>query len=672
MQLLVKKIVIMGLLCGVLTTRSIDSVFEKQFNACWTSTSKAALFRDEIKKKEISVNDLVDFFWERYHDFTAADRSFIALTFLDNCLLDLAFNKFSCLLYWLSSEHLRIQCIETCIVSKKIFKLGAISQDFSNLFWGLSSVEHNRLAVLFLENYEDFDTEIIGTILSFVSEPSVKSSYIQNLLKSKNLVTIERAFVYEVCRNLPHQLVKKFLVDHFDLLTAPATIYLVAQLTDDKEREFYLQKLLDSKKCQNVAISKCCTMFEDLRTIDCTSFITKLIEQVITETCTEFELVTLANYLDDDQKKILTEKVLTKSSFTSIFRNRSVKGPLFSSYMDTHVSSLINQIHSPYAEYLKNVADSSFKIKKLTEMLTKLADFTEAEYKKGNIVMFHGQQSQWPFLEQWFNELCSIKYGIGSPKQFVRLRFTKKLILTDQEVQEIRKNGVTWSTHYKYRPKVLFSNLHVLANYSGSNSFLYVAGNSDQTVYSLENSVITAPLEKVFEDFGLTEEYKALLKKDNQLFEKLYKLYNELVKKQGNIGRLLAFSIPKTFAKKLAYSTTSGGPLYPITINGKETTDVVEIAEYFDQVPFANEYCIILSKEITSPAEAYKAEIKMVAFDAFDRSSENYKELCKQFDVVVEAVAATYEKLHPGMAEKIKSQIKNCVGIAAARVAAAA
>ncbi len=478
MALSLKKIIVLGLLCFITATSSIDPTFEKRCNACTTSAAKTAFFCDEINKGIIPVNDLTDFFLKKYVRFTKADASTIAEALLATYFLQL-------------DDPVRIV----------------------NL---LSHSTH--------ENY----------------------------------------------------------------------------------------------------------------------------------------------------KKMWAKKLLKKTSLVTLLTNRLTKGPLFSSYSDRHACQLLNEFYIPYTIYLESIADSSLKLKKLTEMLTKLADFTEAEYKKGNIVLFHGQQSQWPFLERWFNELCAIKYGVGAPQQFVRLRFTQKIVLTDQQVQEIRRDGVTDTTYAEYRPKVLFSNLHVLANDAGSNSLLYVAGNYDQIVYNSEHSVITDPLQKIFKEFGFTQEYKKLMREDEKLFELLYELYNELVKEQGNIGRLIAFSLPQSFAKELVYSTTIGGPLCPIKINGKLTTDVVEIAQYFDQVPFANEYCIILSKEITNPAEAYKAQIKMMTFDALDRSSEAYTKYSTQFKALSDKVAALYQELHPEMAEKIKANIKNCIGVAASRVAAAA
>jgi hypothetical protein len=111
-------------------------------------------------------------------------------------------------------------------------------------------------------------------------------------------------------------------------------------------------------------------------------------------------------------------------------------------------------------------------------------------------------------------------------------------------------------------------------------------------------------------------EYDALIKEMPTLFTDLYGAYKKDVIARGDIGRLIAISMSKDVAQRLAYSSTFGGPHKSIDIDGEPTVDVAKIAEKYEQAPFENEHCVIMSKEMTDPYNALEAGIKMVSFVA--------------------------------------------------------
>ncbi len=666
-------IVVIGLMSVSSIARSIDVAFERNFNGCWTTQGQVDLFYDEIQKGTVKAQDLADLFCRKYYNFDSVDQKKIALILLDTHLADLNLQTIESI-FGVCCGVNKNQYIQTLIESKRLGT--ATSSTIDNLFYSITGQqEKNDLALLFLEtSFEALSADIVCSVIKNLSDESSKTTYLMKLLESKKLTRMQYFFIHQLFAGLStasaDRLACTLFDNFFDSLSTRSSVFLLAKVDSVSQRTDYLKKILGSKKCETLEDQKLRALPACIDGAHRDWFTWYLLESCF-DTLNDGQTASLTSYLSDTYKNVWTEKLLKKNSFVAALKTRSAKGPLFSAYVNNNVISIFDCIYDSYSysTYFSALGDSNVKLKKLEQMLTQLADFSEQEYKKGNIVLFHGQQSQWPFLEQWFNELCHIKYGISAPQKFVRLRFTEKTILTDAEVTYLRDNGVGYwgtSTFKQYRSKVLFANLHVLANHSGSNSFVYVASNSDQTA-SESNSVIEENLKKIFAEFGLQDDYAKLRLEESEAFLKLYKLYNEGIKDQGNIGRMLAISIPKTTAAKLAYSTTSGGPLQPIMINGKLTTDVVEISENFDQVPFANEYCIILAKEMCNPAHANNVGIKMVTFDSIDHNSAKFIEFKNEFKSLSNRVRRKYKDKRPSFS--INGNIKNCVGYAASRVA---
>ncbi len=495
-------------------------------------------------------------------------------------------------------------------------------------------------------------------------------NHTQKLIESQqmhyiNSWSVRELFILVSQEHYP-QTAYEVLEKFFPYLSTKSIMYLIAKLSSEFEKSMYLKKLLETTSHEQVDLWKFKNALKHLSDQERDDLINILMETFF-DALTDTQITAVITYLSEEKKEKYLAKLITKNSFVAACSDRSVKGPLFSQYTTKHISTILNCIYSAYATEFRALENTSVKMKKLEQLFNKLVQFTAQEYKKGNIVLYHGQQSQWPFLELLFNELCIIRYGIPAPHDFVRLRFTKKALLTDDEVTHIRTHGITYHTFDKYRFKVLFSNLHVLANYRGSNSFLYVATNLDQTVY-YNRFPFKEGIQDLFTEFRLSDVYDFLIQEDQDVFVKLYELYNAAIKADGNIGRLIAISIPTELAKKITYSTRSGAGLNPIFINGNFTTDVVEIAQHFDQVPFENEYCVIISKEISSPAQAYKAQIKMMSCDGVDQTSETWITFKNQMKIFSEFVLQKHKEPRPDFLEKLYNNIQKCVGKLIVRV----
>ena len=103
--------------------------------------------------------------------------------------------------------------------------------------------------------------------------------------------------------------------------------------------------------------------------------------------------------------------------------------------------------------------------------------------------------------------------------------------------------------------------------------------------------------------------------------------------------------MPQEVARKLVYPTRSRGELLYITINSNRTTDVVDIAQHFDQVPFLNEYAIVLSETMLNPEKAKEAGITMTYFDpTISKGTSLYKEFERKLDDIMFFVEWQYNR----------------------------
>lgn len=295
------------------------------------------------------------------------------------------------------------------------------------------------------------------------------------------------------------------------------------------------------------------------------------------------------------------------------------------------------------SKILSCVADTTDKVthgKTITEQATA---FATEEYEKGNIVLFHGQSDHWAFLEKIFNCLRAIKDSTATiPIDFVRFRFQEKHVISNQEAVEIRAKGTNWRPKQGVAP-IIFTNLHLLEPTADSSALCYALKNGDCSGYSFGNKIDI--LRTLCTDLGFEKEYHALLSKDPEFFNKLYELYKKEVSARGNIGRLIAISLPKEKAKKLCYTTYWTGYLIEKKIGNKTTDDIITIAQNYSQIDFIDENCLILAPEITDPELAKKVGITMKTFTSAptEESLKYAQEFEAVFKKVIDEIAHLYQ-----------------------------
>ena len=315
----------------------------------------------------------------------------------------------------------------------------------------------------------------------------------------------------------------------------------------------------------------------------------------------------LIDFLPQEEK----EAWLQKNSFfwALCSGNQEAVGPLFSKEFLLKNSE----------EIISILACSSLvgeKIKHIQKMMLEFVRFMKQQYKQGKIVLLHGQHDKWAFLGDLFDALVTIKCGHPLPRDFVRLRFQIKPVLTPDEVRATREKGIPELETFKdIWFHLLFTNLHLLANDRGSNSLLYFLENYDQTTETGRFD-FDAGIKRLFAELDMLPEYETVMKDQPTLFTDLYDLYKKDVVARGDIGTLVAIAMLPSVAQRLAYSTISGGPLRPLVIDGKSTVDVGEIASKFGQAPFNQEFAAIMAEEITDPYKAAEVGVTMAGFIA--------------------------------------------------------
>ena len=272
------------------------------------------------------------------------------------------------------------------------------------------------------------------------------------------------------------------------------------------------------------------------------------------------------------------------------------------------------------------------------ETLYSVANFTKQETEKGHIVLCHGQADQWAFLQNVYREIISIKTQKNISDNFVALRFNNYTNLDQAHVDTLRTNGV--QKYDKDRFNILFTTVIPFQNDNGSNSYLYVTENSDQSMGSrYTSSVIT-----IFKENGMQEEFEYIQKYHATLFDELEQLYKDANQEQGNYGNLICFSLPAKLADKLTYPTRSGGGVSPVTINNTQETRISKIIEHFDQVGDSLEIALILAPEILDPEKARAAGVKMHHFGPMiTQETEKYMNFKAKLDEVMAIAKKHYD-----------------------------
>ena len=344
-----------------------------------------------------------------------------------------------------------------------------------------------------------------------------------------------------------------------------------------------------------------------------------LLENIVGEKQPEksiFCLKVLNHYFNTDQIDFLFIHKLTSylTETDKEFIDTKLRQKLYQSINYFDDTTPFDRYLKKYYSFIIQHSIDGFSKLPMLSTLAHIKQYAHEEHANNRIVFYHGQSSQWPLWQMVFKKLYSIKYHTTISDDFIFLRYTTTFI-SDTIAKSIKNKGVTLnnSAIKNYDHIIFFTNLVPFANDASSNSVLYAAYNTDQS--TAQNKIPSNLIEHFFKELNMHKEYLFLQKTYPTLLDDLKKGFDTANKEQGNHGFLVAISMPKETARKLTYPTTNGGSIRPITINGRPTTDVVTIAENFDQVPFANEYCIILSKAILNPQEAKKAGIKMRYFN---------------------------------------------------------
>lgn len=394
-----------------------------------------------------------------------------------------------------------------------------------------------------------------------------------------------------------------------------------------REKEKFLKKLLENKKLETYTwkINKILyTLPAEKRAEYAELFFDATFEQL-----TDTLGLELMHHCSEQAQKNWSGRIAQRNPLLNPFTYEGT-GPIFChAFIAKALCSVLPLLNKHSAE----------KQEQTTIICKQALEFAKEEYKKGNIVIFHGQSDLWSFLEKIFNGLLFIKYGTTTPKNFVRLRFQEKPLLSNEEVIALRNKGT--SDGDKHRHHVLFTNLHLLANNASSNSLDYILLNYDQT--SCNSTAITY-IQFQCAQLEMEQEYNTLISENPEFFNQLYDLHRKEVTARHNLGRLIAFSLPEESAHTLCYSATTGGPLRPYTINGEKTDDIVTIAQNYDQMPFVNRYCLILSEQITNPDKAQAAGITMRGFTS--ASTEESIKCAQAFEEEFQKVMGLIKQLY--------------------------
>ena len=517
------------------------------------------------------------------------------------------------------------QLIETRKLETKSFEITHA------LFSSLPSIENiAELALLFLKKSFDALDESFNASLILKLSLNKKllfnaKIYTEKLIKTKKIDLLYPEIINELFKSFSDEerselaslFLKKSCTSLLESGSLRALPILINQLSSETEKVDYLHRVIESRKIETFDADQIQAMLEPLSSEARSHWALLFLEESYGD-LHDSTIKNLIQYCPEGLKQFWFEEFAKKNNLLNSFISELTQGPLFS----------FEFIMKHYAQIMSTFNEA--EAKKAETLIKKASIFAAKEYAKGNIVLFHGQHDQWAFFEKIFKALLKIKYNRPTPKNYAWVRFIEQALLSDEEVAEIRKDGVTYQTSQKYRPKVLFTNLHLLANDSASNSLQYVLSNSDQSATKQLHPTL---IKNLFVELGMEEEYEQIQKEDPTLFKRLYDLYKKDVLARGNVGRLLCISLTKEVASELCYSTTSGAPLEPHSIDGKKTTDITEIAAKYEQVSFDNEHALILASLITNPEKA--ADAGVVIETITSEPTEESKKYAEELDAEI-------------------------------------
>ncbi len=528
----------------------------------------------------------------------------------------------------------RATCIKLLIENRILEKDGwAINE----IFRLLPSEQHAPFASSFLEkSFDNLDINIIKILLKKLpieDRATWVKLFIENGRRVEERVWVIKAIFDFLPSKQQAPFASLFLEKSFDNLTIDTIIYLLKKLPIE-DRATWVKLLIENWRNSffNLIDLFETSIPQEQQGSLALLFLEKQFDAL--DNLSIMYLITTLSFEADKKKSYRCQeyqkKLITRDPSLSTFTPRQTLGPLLSiKFVRKQLLNEVNFLMFYEAE------------KERQNIINKIISFAAQEYSKGKIVLFHGQHDQWGFLEKCFKALLKIKYNKVTPKDFTWIRFTEQALLSDKETVEIRKNGITLKTYDKFHT-ILFTNLHLLANDTGSNSLFYTFSNSDNTLksqFDFDNNI-----RDQFLELNMEQEFDQLQSSNKGIFASLYKLYKKEVIARGDIGRLIAISLPKDSASQLCYPTESSALLNPIVIDAERTTDISKIAENYDQVDFFNEHALILSDRITNPEKAASAGIVMEAFAS--EPTEESKKYAAEFEAEFTKIMNRVEKLH--------------------------
>ena len=272
-------------------------------------------------------------------------------------------------------------------------------------------------------------------------------------------------------------------------------------------------------------------------------------------------------------------------------------------------------------------------------LLPDIVDYVEKQYTQKKIVLFHGNSSEWIFLEALYRRLYEQKNNIKIDPNYRFLRFTDHSALSEKEIATIKTAGVSYryDNHLSEKPAtILFTNLHPFINDAGANSWLFALDNRDFA----GTGRIDQMLPTIFNNLNMTHEYEQFQKKYPEAIKELKELFDNAIKEQGGYGQLLVISLPENLAERLTYSTDpEGRPQQHLSNNQELTTSTVTLAKKSYDMPTKHQHVLILNQQILNPKAAQKNEVEIKSFDptAYWRT-EKYRTFEKKLDEVVELI----------------------------------
>ncbi len=292
---------------------------------------------------------------------------------------------------------------------------------------------------------------------------------------------------------------------------------------------------------------------------------------------------------------------------------------------ERHLWTHINQVLRRYS-----IVQKYFSEENLRHILQQINQREREFNNAGYITFFHGQQSKYTFIEEWFTKLWGLKNN-RSIKEFLFAHV--KQVQTGQQTTlrtEIVGRGESLEQD---RQHLLFMNY---AFFNNSTNLASCTAN-----YILTNNNYIKPsinLETAFELNG----YQKIYQQFKSQLEELEREYQKLC----NYGSLLLIAIPQEHLADCVYLARPGGDKKAITIDGQETNDINLIMHTLRTNPEKIkdtdlEFCLVMTQDNHGGMNP-DSGIKIIPIRAVD--PEEWKAFEAQQDALFEKIKAAIIK----------------------------